>query len=293
MKKFKLTAEVAKGNKSASQFENTVENNILTKEFINVTPEDFRKRYKFYENNRGNGTDVDRAEEMAYDIANECTWWMIQPVCVDKRTNVVIDGNHSGMAMLIAHEKYGVNLLIPVELVDVPSKMTTSKAVQTLNNERLQWTLEMYIINYIKEGNKNYKNLQDMADELGYFYKEDNGKIKWRYLSSLAGKVQQEKLRDGTYVLDKQQKEKQIKFGTEILELWRAAGMPKPAAWIESFITAVFKLKEVMGRSFDSDKLKKILGTEKARKEFDGSQSAKTWQERISGWFAKSNEYIY
>lgn len=287
-----FSAEVAKGNKSAAQFENTGENNILKKTIINFTPEDFDKRFKFYEHNRGNGTDEERAEEMAYDIAYNGTWWMIQPVCIDRKSGIVIDGNHSGRAQIIAHNKYGVNLLIPVELVDLPNGMDKSKAVQILNNERKQWTLEMYIINHIKEGHRSYINLSLMADELGYFFKEDDGKVRWRYLSSLAGKSQQDKLRDGTYSLDKQQMDKQIKFGREILDIWRSAGSPKVGPWMEPFIFACFKLKETMGKSFDIEKLKKILQTEKARSEFDGSLSTQRWQEKLCNYFVNSNDYL-
>lgn len=273
------------GNKVAigtQQLDNTVSNKIVFNEFFNCPIQEFRKK-KFYQYNRGDGTDNERVEEIAWSIAKLNTAFLIQPVCVDKETDIIIDGNHTGSAILMAVDKYNAEIeSVPCMYVTIPktlgttSKQRVAKAVQMLNNSRKGWTLENYIINYLKEGYADYKRLQEMAEELGPFFKEGD-KIRWRYLSSLAGTSQQQKLRDGTYKLDAKEKDRQTKLGREIIEVWTAAGQPNIGPWVEGFILGYYQLKEAMGKAFNKDRL-----IEKINKSiFDGTLSTKAWREKL------------
>lgn len=274
------------GNKVAigtQQLENTATETVQIKfnNFFTFPIEDLGKTIKFYEANRGYGTDMDRVEEIAYDIVNNNTAWMIQPLCIDKKEKIILDGNHTGNAILLAAEKYNVVVPnIPAMELERPKGMSIATAVQILNNERKPWTLPMYIENNIREGNINYKRLSEMGEELGPFFIENDGKVRWRYLSSLAGTSQQKELRSGKYILTKQMQEEQISLGREIVDLWNTAGKPNIGPWTESFIFAYFKERKEVGVAAFKILLKLI---QQNKIIFDGSTSTKIWYNRLHG----------
>lgn len=248
--------------------------------------EEFKERYHWYENNRGDGTDMNRVSEIAYDIAFHNTGWMLPAVMVNKITKTVIDGNHSGMAQIQAYEKYGMPteiLVIEVEPIDENgASIGDAKAVQVKNNNQRPWSLENYVKCYINEGNPDYIRLKSMTEELGEFFLDEKGKYHWRYASALRGSSQQGPIREGTYELSKKDMQEQIKLGKEIVEFWTLLGKPKISAWVESFIFAWVKTRAFFGNNLKIERMKKFLASDEGKTWLDATSSTKVWMQRFT-----------
>ena len=277
------TKEVA----NAVQYENTGSkefsfNSLYHKVCKQLSLQEFKRTYKWYKENRGGKVDWDRVHEIARSIVYNNTGWLVMPIIVDAKSKTVLEGWHTGHALEEVEEKYGIKVIIIVVEVNLPENVTVGDAVKMYNNKRKGWTLEMFILDYILHGVPDYKRLKEMAEKLGDFFIDEDGKIRWRYVSSLCGKCQQDELRDGTYTLSKKDMDAQMVTGTEILGLWEAAGKPKIGPWMEGFIIAWCKLKDMFGKSLNYEKFKTKVANHK--NEFDGANPAKVWSERFGAW---------
>lgn len=296
LKKTKITSKcVENALKEAEKSGCTPKTTITPKKFYYVTPEEFEEKFKFYENNRGKGTDAKRINSIAESIATNNTGWMLGVVMVDTRTNMVLDGNHTGSAMLKAHKDYGVDVMIPILEVELPETVSFQKAIIMLNNSRKDWSLEEVIINCIKEGNENYINLKKMIETLGDFFLNEKGKYNWRYASALAGASQQKTLKDQTYTLTEENMQVQTMLGKQIIRLWRSAGKPKINPWVETFIVSYVRLRKEYGGIIDTDVLVKVLSTKKGKEEFEECtycSDSKVWSSKILSWLSTKENYV-
>ncbi len=255
-------------------------------EFNYFTLDDFLKKFKRYIYNRGleGGVDLNRAKAIARDITALNTFWLVNPIFVNKRTKTMVNGHHTLEALKILRDEYGIELEVPVCIIDIPAGISDAQAIQMFNNIGLPWKLLMYVLNYAKEGNKNYESLIEMCKNLpeGYFHKGEDLLI--RNTSALSGKCQQENLRQGKYKLTSEDVKEQVAFGEVINRILVAAGSPKSGQWTESFIIAVHQLRETLGKAFAVDKLVNALENNQnnARNLFNGSTSTKYWRENLA-----------
>lgn len=253
---------------------------IATPEVVTVSVDEFKKRFKFYKNNRGTGTDEKRAREIAKSIAFKGTGWLLDVVTVDKATGTVIDGNTSGMARLIAHDEYGVDLQVQVRLVELPEGMDVSKATAEFNTHRKQWNLNNFVWNHIKEGHQNYIRIKDLCDKLGGLFIKNGTTYEWSYAGSLCGRTVKQEMRDGKFELRDRDFNKRLAFGREVNAIWEKAGRPGQGSWAEPFIISLHKFKTDYPNAY---KLDHILTNVKAS-DFDGSQNQRVWRDRIYNW---------
>lgn len=270
---------VRKANVYEAQEGNTVENNFVKHNVYYMDTDKFFATYHPYEFNRGTGTDEERARK----IAREFNFLLTVPVIVDPKSKTILDGHHLSRAIQIINTETENRIPeILVQEVILPRNMNVGKAVQIFNNNRKGWDLSDYIENYIKEGYVDYIRLKEMADNIGPFFHEDN-KYRWRYTSALAGKNQQDKLRDGSYSLSKADYEKQFALGKEIQAFWKAGGSPKVGPWAEPFILAVWNIKynPLTSKFYDFNRLLEIF-TLKGKEIFASSSlSTKVWSDNI------------
>lgn len=271
---------VRKGELTGAQVGNTVENNFVKHNVFYMDSEEFFKTYHPYKYNRGTGTD----EERALKIAREFNPLLTVPIIVDSKSKTILDGHHLSKAIEFINTRIIQPYHIPeilVQEVTLPKGMTVGKAVQIFNNNRKGWDLSDYIENYIKEGYIDYIRLKDLADNIGAFFHEDS-KYRWRYTSALAGKSQQEKLRDGTFSLTKAEYEKQFTLGKEIQALWEAGGKPKVGPWAEPFIFAVYQIKDYWGKNWDFERILNAFKKNGAQIFGLASLSTATWKDNIN-----------
>ena len=248
------------------------------KKMENMSVEEFYNTFKFYQYNRGKGTDMKRAEKMAFDIAYNGTWWMVQPVVIDKKRKIILDGNHTGTALIIAHNKHGVDLQVPIIFTDVPKEISVGKSVQKLNNSREGWTLEEYILNYIQEGNDNYKRLSELGDKLGYPFVDAKGKKKWNYIADLSGVSKRSALKEGLYTITEQHVEEQLALGKEIISVWKAAGEPVISSWFEGFVIGYIQIRKFFeGDNTVYEDIKRAVQKEENKIHFDGKTGQTDW----------------
>jgi hypothetical protein len=259
-----------------------LENASKTKVFMWMSIENFLLSTKWYEHNRGGKIDWARVHQMADSIANRDTDWMVAPIIVDSKTKTVLDGWNTGHALAEAKEKYGYDEEVGTLFINLPKGVTVSYAVKELNNKRKGWTLEMYILDYIRNGIDDYRRLKEMAEALGEFFVESDGDIRWRYTAALKGKSQQNELKTGVYTLSEKDMQDQIETGTEVLGLWEAAGKPKIGPWMEGFIIAWCNAKAPFGKKAVSFAYKKLVNSFKNGKlVFDGTSQAGVWSQRF------------
>ena len=269
--------------KFLQQTDGAVTKTIKPKKVFYTSVEDFLKKYHWYENNRGmeGGVDMDRVEDIAYDIAYNETDWMLMPAVVDVKTKTVLDGNTSGRAQVMANQEYGVDLQILVIEVELPKGLSVHKAVRIFNNERINWSLIQIIKNEIQEGNKDYIRLDMMARALGEFFMDDYGKPRYRYASALAGASKQKELRSGEYTLSKKDMAAQSKLGEIVSRCWEAGGKPSVGPWAEGFVVALVKVANFMGAAFNAEKLVAAF-EEEGYKLFDATTKTEVWKDRIT-----------
>lgn len=282
----KLFNVLSNSSKAASE---DTQKNPATKRFIEFnyfTLDEFTKKYKRYVHNRGieGGVDVNRAKAIAREIRTLGTYWLINPILVNKRTKTMVDGHTTLEALKILRDEYGIELDVPVCIIDVPKEVSDAQAIQMFNNIGLPWKLLMYVLNYAQEGNKNYQALIEMCKTLpeGYFHRGED--ILIRNTAALGGKCQQENLRTGKFKLTEEDVQTQMELGNTVNRILVAAGKPKSGQWTESFIIAVYKLNETLGKAFNVDKLVRVLESNKnnERSIFNGNTTTKYWQENIA-----------
>lgn len=283
MAEAKKNVAVSKAVNATAQSDNAGRNEqkvITCPEVVTVSIEEFKKRFKFYKNNRGTGTDVKRAEEIARSIAYKGTGWMLNDVVVDKASGTIIDGNTSGMARIIASEKYGVDMQVRVRLVELPKGMEIWKAASEYNTHSKPWNLNNYVWNHIKEGHQNYVRLKDLCDELGGLFIKNGTTYEWSYACSLSGKTSKTDMRNGKFELRVRDYNKRLVLGKEVNAIWEKAGRPNQGAWAEPFIVSLYKFKSDYPKAFNLDH---ILTNVNAS-DFDGSLAQRTWRDRIYNW---------
>ena len=246
---------------------------------------DFLKNYYPYLYNRGDNEDKankERARDIADSIREENTFWLAisQPIVVDPKSLIIVDGNTRCEAFRILHEEYGYDFEIGVSILNIPAGLKFCKVVQKFNNCQKGWPLNSYVNNFVKEGYADYRRLKEMTEALGRFFYED-GQYRWRYASALSGKPQQAALREGTYHLSADEMKKQLAFGEDVKKIWEASGCPKVSTWVESFILALYEIKEGFGRNYNvntwAEKFKKDGG-----EIFKGYLSKQLWKEAIN-----------
>ena len=223
---------------------------------------------------------MERVEDIAYSIAYEGTGFLLMPIVADKVTKTVIDGNTSGLARLVAHKKYGVNLDMHVIEVDLPKGMSVPEAVQTFNECRNNWQFVHYVLTGINEGKPDFIRLKSMIESIGTPFINDSGSYRWRYATSLSGKNQTEAVKNWAYTLSKKDMEEQIQTGVEVRELWEAGGCPTIGAWFEAFILAYVKAKDFYGSALKFQKLKNHIKEHKGF--FAGYEGTKSWTNAIN-----------
>lgn len=276
------SSSIAQGACKEASVEASFNTNVIS--FYSIS--EFEAKFKPYEFNRGDGKlDLARIKKIAKSIAEEGTYWLINPVTINKKNKKILDGHNTFAAIKQVNEIYGIPLKVPVIERIIPKEILHRVACQKFNNSRKSWTLADYIETEINEGNEHYIRLQDMMKNLGeFFYYEAPEKFQWRYASALCGKSQQEELKMGFYTLTEEASAKQFKVGKEIIRIWECAGQPKIGSWMEAFIVAFCKVLE---NNFDDHSIvDTICDYIKSQKEaqymFDGNQSSIEWAKRFS-----------
>ena len=283
MAQAKKQVAVSKAVEATAQNDNAGRNEqkvITCPEVVTVSIEEFRKRFKFYKHNRGTGTDEKRAREIAKSIAFKGTGWLLNDVIVDKATGTIIDGNTSGLARIIAHDEYGVDMQVRVRLVELPDGLEVWKAASEFNTHSKQWNLNNFVWNHINEGHQNYIRIKDLCDKLGGLFIKNGTTYEWSYAGTLCGREVKQEMREGKFELRDRDFGKRLAFGKEVNAIWEKGGRPNQGSWAEPFIVSLYKFKTEYPKAY---KLDHILANVKSS-DFDGSQSQQVWRERIYNW---------
>lgn len=241
-------------------------------------------KYKPYYANRGQGwegMDMTRVMKIAKSIigSNEIppvyngTYWLVNPIIVNVKTGMIVDGHYTVAALLKVLELSGWDLEAIVIEREFPKGLSDMTIVSMFNNTRKPWPAEQYIECYVKEGVEDYIKLKEAALKLGGPFVKLNGKPNYRYVSALVGTSQAGSLKKGTFKYNPVIVER----GERVKELFYAISKTRQtSAWFESFIVAYSKQEEANPKAF------KVFMNNADKFVLDGDTTEEGWSEQFN-----------
>lgn len=208
-----------------------------------VKASELSDRLKPYIYNRGDGKlDEARVRRIAKSIigSNEIpphyngTDWLISPIIVNKKTDVIVDGHYTKAALEYVYENEGWDIEALVIKREFPKGKSDREIVSSFNNMRKPWTAENYIECYVSEGVEDYVKLKNAAISLGYPFVNKGGKPNYRYIAALTGTPQAGNLKNGRFIYTDAIMER----GKRVKELFDSLNGKRSSSWLEAFIIA-------------------------------------------------------
>lgn len=242
------------------------------------------KKYKPYYANRGegpDGMDMARVTKIAKSIIGSeaigsnynGTYWLVNPIIVNAKTRMIVDGHYTAAALNKVLELTGWDLDTIVIEREFPRGIKDMTVVSMFNNSRKSWCAEQYIECYIKEGVPDYIKLKEAALKLGGPFVKKNGKPVYRYVSALVGKSGANALRKGEFKFDPVI----IERGERVKQLFYAISSTKQTStWFESFIFAYCDQEENNRKAF------KVFMQHADELVIDGCTAKEGWNEQFN-----------
>lgn len=253
-------------------------------QFKTVLASELSKLYKPYNANRGQGMDsidMARVRQIAKSIVGtkdipgvyKGTAWLIEPIIVNARTKMVVDGHYTWAALEEVLKKEGVDWPVLVIERDFPKEYTNAQIVSMFNTCRKPWASYDYVECYVKEGLPDYIKLKQAALKLGGPFVKLNGKPNYKYVVALMSGNDYSKLRKGEFKYDSVVEER----GERVKQLfYRVSKTRQTSNWFEQFIKAYSEAENILG-----DKAFSRLMAHADEIVMDGSTDTKSWTEQF------------
>ena len=220
-----------------------------------VKTSDLRKFYKPYNANRGQGMDlIDKARvrKIARSIIGSKdipgvyngTAWLVEPIIVNARTKMVVDGHYTWAALEEVLKTEGVDWPVLVLEREFPKGYSNMQIVSMFNSCRKPWQSCDYVECYVKEGLPDYIKLKQAAIKLGGPFMKVNGKPNYKYVVALMNDSDYPSLRKGTFKYDSVIEER----GERVKELfYKVSKTRQTSNWFEQFIKAYSSAENLLG----------------------------------------------
>lgn len=271
-----------KGIRENNATQETGRNPKATFEYDKMLTSKILKTFKFYPHNRGmeNGVDIKRANQIANEIINKGTEWLLKPIIVNGVTKTILDGHTALTAAKIVLERTGrdIEFLVMIKY-NIPQFTKFFENIADFNNKAKPWSTDNYIECYVLEGVEDYVKLKEAAIKLGAPFIKKNGNPNYRYVAALVGSTDNGAggmLRKGEF-----------KYTDEILErgervkdvFFALTGNINTSAWFERFIVAYVRQEE--SGTLTPEQLKSLYIRHKDEFVFNGSTKTDDWAEQF------------
>lgn len=222
-----------------------------------VKTSDLGRLYHPYNANRGQGMDlIDKARvrQIAKSIIGSKevpgvyngTAWLVEPIIVNARTKMVVDGHYTWAALKEVLEKDGADWPVLVIEREFPRGLSNAQIVSMFNTCRRPWQSCDYVECYVKEGLPEYVKLKQAAMRLGGPFVKKNGKPNYKYVVALMNGSDYPSLRKGTFKYDSVIEGR----GERIKELfYRLSKTRQTSNWFEQFIKAYSEAENILGEN--------------------------------------------
>lgn len=159
---------------------------------------------------------------------------IIPPITVNRLTYHIIDGQHRHKAYQDLHKSGAIpsDSKLKVMFVDIPL-MEEKQAIIDANTNSKNWTIEDYIMSYVRANVISYVRLDEWCK--AHPLTSDKGKAKYRYgATMITGRRCSGDLKNGRFTFTEEEFKRADDVHTELFEIVSLFGLKGKGMWIES-----------------------------------------------------------